>query len=150
MSLTAVLSPPATRAIDTHFGRFEFQDAHVLSFPDGIPGFEACRRFLLIASTDLEPLSCLQAIDPPQPSFLVLDPEHVCPRYTRTLSSAEYTRLEAGPEACLLWLVIVTATASSAFANLKAPIVINPQRQIGYQIVSARTSYPVKWPVSRG
>ena len=70
-------------------------DGEVVTFPEGLPGFESCRRFVLASSGDATPFSVLQAVDPPEPSFLVIDPTIVLKRYRAVLSQSDRVRLRA-------------------------------------------------------
>lgn len=123
-------------------------NALVLEFPSGIPGFETCHRFVLVASPELAPLACLRALDPPEASFLVVDPRLLEPGYDLTLREFERARLGASDEP-LLWLAIVTIADGEASANLRAPIVINPRRMTGCQFIRDEVEYPVRYSLGR-
>lgn len=118
----------------------------VIEFPAGIPGFETCRRFILLAPPELAPLSCLRALDPPEASFLVVDPRLLDPNYDLSLREFERVRLGSGSES-LLWLAIVTVDKDGATANLRAPVVINPRRMVGCQFIRDDHDYPVYYPL---
>jgi flagellar assembly factor FliW len=120
----------------------------VIDFPAGIPGFESCRRFVVIASPELAPLACLRALDPPEASFLTIDPRIIDPEYDLTLREFERVRLGAGEEA-LLWLALVTVAGDSATVNLRAPVVINPRRMIGCQFIRDDRNYSVSHPLGK-
>lgn len=122
----------------------------VVEFPSGIPGFESHRRFVLIASAELSPLGCLKSVDSSDVSFLVIDPRLLSFGYDVTLSELERARLGAGPDEPLLWLVIVTITESNATANLRAPVVINPGKMLGCQVIRENDQYPVQFVISLG
>ena len=122
--------------------------ALVVDFPAGIPGFETCRRFLLIASADLSPLGCLKAVDSPEASFLVIDPALLYRGYDLTLGDFERARIGAIGDEALLWLAIVTITGNSATANLCAPIVINPRRMLGCQFIRDTQKYPLEFSIN--
>ena len=128
-------------------GPFELGSFLVIQFPAGIPGFEGCRRFVLIVSERLRPLSCLQALDPPEPSFVTVDPAILVPNYDFTLRELERRRLGASVQDKLLWLACVTVTDRSAKANLRAPFVINPDRMFGCQFIREEDAYPVGFPI---
>jgi flagellar assembly factor FliW len=141
MKAAAPLNTPPDPSVDP-----AGQDAPVVSFPAGIPGFETCRRFVVIASPELAPLACLKALDPPEASFLTIDPRLVDRDYDLTLREFERVRLGAGDEP-LVWLAIVTVTGDKATANLRAPIVINPRRMVGCQFIRDDRDYPVHFPL---
>ena len=125
------------------------QADNVVAFPDGLPGFESCRRFLVVSPAAGSPYSVVQAVDPPQPSFLAIDPVLVFKRYRATLSGPDRLRLQAKTEDPLLWLAIVSLHHDgSASANLRAPLVINPRLMVGFQIVPHRSLYPIRQPLS--
>jgi flagellar assembly factor FliW len=123
------------------------EQQQIIEFPAGIPGFETCRRFVLLAPPELAPLSCLRALDPPEASFLVVDPTLLDPQYDLTLREFERMRLGAGAEP-LLWLAIVTVDKDGASANLRAPVVINPRRMLGCQFIRDDHDYPVHLQLS--
>jgi flagellar assembly factor FliW len=122
----------------------------VVEFPSGIPGFESHRRFVLIASADLSPLGCLKAVDSTDVSFLVIDPRLLFLSYDLTLNEFERARLGAQRDEPLLWLAIVTITDKEATANLRAPIVINPTKMIGCQVIRENDQYPVQFLIKLG
>jgi flagellar assembly factor FliW len=124
----------------------------VVRFPNGLPGFEACRSFVLMTSEDLGPLQCLKAMEGPAASFLVIDPRRVLPEYRCDLSAADMHRLgvTAHSEA-LLWLVLVTIEVDGTItANLRAPVVINPERMVGHQVVPYQCVYPIRHVIMSG
>src|SRR5215813_11774519 len=137
-SVTA--SSPSERPIETL----------VVQFPSGIPGFESHRRFVLIASAELSPLGCLKAVDASDVSFLVLDPRLLFFNYDLTLSEFERARVGADDGEPLLWLAIVTITEKEATANLRAPVVINPSKMIGCQVIRDNDQYPVRFAINLG
>jgi flagellar assembly factor FliW len=119
----------------------EATPGNVVAVRDGLPGFEHCRRFVIIASSDLEPLVQLQGLDGSRPSFLALDPRQVRPDYATRLTLADRTRLEAGDTDVLLWLALVRLEGGRLLVNLRAPVVINPRRMLGLQVVAADSPY---------
>ena len=125
-------------------------DRLVVEFPSGIPGFETHRRFVLIASAELSPLGCLKAVDASDVSFLVLDPRLLFFNYDLTLSESERARIGADADEPLLWLAIVTITEKEATANLRAPVVINPSKMIGCQLIRDNDQYPVRFAINLG
>ncbi len=118
----------------------------VVEFPSGIPGFEACRRFVLVTAPDLAPLACLSSLDPPEASFLVIAPTALDRGYDLTLRQFERARIGAGNDP-LLWLAIVSVAGGVATANLRAPVVINPRRMLGCQFIRDEEKYAVSFPL---
>jgi len=136
--------------LDTHFGSFDADARALVSFPAGLPGFEQCRQFAILYSADAAPLQCLHAVGGPPASFLALDPRLVLPEYRCVLSPADRTRLSVAEDVSgLLWLSLLTVTADgAAFANLRAPVVINPSTMTGFQVMPHDSVYPLRHPVA--
>jgi flagellar assembly factor FliW len=138
-----------TTRVETGFGDFEVPADDILTFPTGLPGFERCRRFVLLSAETLTPFQCLQSIEGPPASFLVIDPRLVLATYRAVLSTVDCIRLGVAPDATLLWLAIVTPgdDDSHPHVNLRAPIVINPQTMVGYQLMPSNSLYPLRHPL---
>ena len=121
----------------------------VVRFSHGLPGFEACRGFVLMTSDALGPLQCLKAVEGPPASFLVIDPRRVLPDYRCELTEADRRRLAVTQEDTLLWLSLVTIELDGTITvNLRAPVVINPAQMIGHQVVPHNTIYPIRHVVA--
>jgi flagellar assembly factor FliW len=117
----------------------------VITFSKGIPGFEACRGFVLMAQETDTGLQYLRSLDGPAASFLVMDPRRILPGYRCELSDADRERLNATAHTTLLWLVLVTVEGDGAIvANLRAPIVINPATMLGAQVIPHHCLYPLR------
>jgi flagellar assembly factor FliW len=120
----------------------------IVGFPDGLPGFESCRRFVLAASDDDGPFRYLRAIDAPYPSFLVIDPTLVLKRYRTVVSRSDRARFGVADDDQLVWLAIVTlGQDGDAFVNLRAPVVVNPRTMTGFQAMPHQSLYPVRHPL---
>ena len=119
-----------------------------LEFPEGLPGFEACRHFALVPSGPIAPLQFLHAIDGPPAAFLTIDPALVLRGYRREIRDRDRARLGCEDEAKLLWRAVVALDADgSAWVNLRAPIVVNPARLIGFQLMPKDAIYPLRQPL---
>lgn len=150
--MTQTASIPADERIylTTRFGTFDADARSFISFPVGLPGFEQCRTFALLYSPDAAPLQCLHAVSGPPASFLVLDPRLVLPEYRCALSESDRARLGVGEDISgVLWLAMLSITdEQTAFANLRAPVVVNPQTMTGFQVMPQDSVYPLRYPVA--
>lgn len=137
--------------LSTRFGDFEADTRNLVFFPQGLPGFEGCRRFAVLTSVAAAPLQCLHAVDGTPATFLAVDPRLVLPDYRCGLAAADAARLQSADPAALLWLSILSFDdKGNALANLRAPIVINPKVMVGCQVMPADTLYPLRHPVALG
>ncbi len=121
----------------------------VITFTEGIPGYEASRRYVLVASMALTPFTLIQGIDRDAPSFVAIDPWRVEPCYAQTLAPSDLARLDATEDEALLWLALVAAGHGdgSATVNLRAPLVVNPRSMRGLQLIAADSAYRTDHPL---
>ncbi|MGD9905850.1 MAG: flagellar assembly protein FliW [Vicinamibacterales bacterium] len=140
--MTPSLAPP-TLDIVTPFGAYAADAAAIITFAAGVPGFEHCRRFVLVSAPALAPFTCLHGLDAPQPSFLTIDPRRVVPGYAPPLTAADRRRLDVDGGSPLLWLSVVRLDGDAATVNLQAPIVVNPARLLGAQLLEVDRRYAV-------
>jgi flagellar assembly factor FliW len=112
-------------------------------FPDGIPGFESCREWVVLAD-DQTPLRRLQAVDG-DAAFLAVDPRSVMDGYRCELTATDRHRLGVIDDTPLLWLALVIVEPAGALTvNLRAPIVINPRTMLGQQVLPQDSLYPLR------
>jgi flagellar assembly factor FliW len=120
----------------------------VVTFADGLPGFEGCRQFVLVESAAMRPFTVVQGVDQDGPAFVAIDPHRVDGTYQPSLERADLARLGTDGTAQLLWLAIVAAGEDgSATANLRAPLVINPIAMRGIQLIDVDSPYPIDHPL---
>jgi flagellar assembly factor FliW len=117
----------------------------VISFPEGLPGFETSRGFVLLTSPEIEPLQQLQSVVGPEATFIGIDPKRVLSTFRYELSATDRQRLGASDESVLLWLALIAIEADgTATVNLRAPVVINPENMVGHQVMPYECLYPVR------
>jgi flagellar assembly factor FliW len=120
----------------------------VIDFPDGLPGFEACRQYVLLSGPAVAPFTIVQGLGPDSPAFAAIDPTQVVDGYHAELDEADRVRLGATDDAPLLWLALVSPEQEPApTVNLRAPLVINPKTLRGIQLISADSPYPLDHPL---
>ncbi|OYW02195.1 MAG: hypothetical protein B7X11_03755 [Acidobacteria bacterium 37-65-4] len=125
----------------------------VVHFPEGLPGFEACRQYVVVTAPSFEPFCSLQGQGPGAPAFIAIDPRRVVPEFDCTLDPLDQARLHLSAEddrnsASLLWLAVVTAGDTGATVNLRAPIVINPQAMCGVQLLPSVSEQPLAFALT--
>ena len=133
--------------IDTaQFGALEFDQTAVLTFPQGLLGFEQLTAFLLIDQEEIAPLRWLQPVDEGRLSFTVIDPLLFFPDYTVKLSreDRESMQLAENERPLVLALVTIPEDPRLMTANLLGPLVLNPETRVGRQLVLHDSGYPVR------
>lgn len=150
MSAAPADSPRTRLQVRSRFATAEVNPEDVLLFPDGLPGYETAREFVLLDVPDQAPLKVLHAVSASEPCFLVVDPKSVLPTYRCELGAPDRVRLGAGNDSTLLWLAIVSVSdAGEVAVNLRAPLVINPDRMTGRQVMPNACVYPLRYVIGQ-
>jgi flagellar assembly factor FliW len=146
MTAAPLNAAPATLQVRSQFAQAEVDPRDVVVFPEGLPGYESARTFVLLDVPDQAPLKVLHAVNADEPCFLVVDPRTVLPAYRFDLSASDRQRLGAATDSALLWLAVVLVESDGTVAvNLRAPIVINPERMTGRQVMPNACVYPLRY-----
>jgi flagellar assembly factor FliW len=129
------------------FGSAEIADDLIIEFPEGLPGFEACRRFALVHEEGREPdVFLLQCADDPEVGFSVTPPARLGVNLEFVLTAAATELLQLQNQEDLADAVIVRAqegadanpASAGLSANFMAPLVINTRARRGLQKVIGR------------
>ncbi|AMY10406.1 Flagellar assembly factor FliW [Luteitalea pratensis] len=147
--MSPLLPPGDVTRVETAFGTFDVSTDEIIAFPAGLPGFEECRRFVVLSSRELDPFQCLQSVEGPSASFLAVDPRRAFPDYRCVLSDVDRARLGEPDEAALVWLAVVTVLDDQTLVNLRAPVVVNPTRMLGYQLMPSNSLYPLRFELAQ-
>lgn len=134
--------------LDTpRFGPIAVDDGDVWTLPGGMIGLPECQRFARLPFDDpTVPFEWLQSLDDPAIAFLLADPAQFFPRYEIALEAAELEDIarEAEVDCQVRCVITVTDPVSDMTANLLGPIVFNPARRLGKQLVLSDTRYATK------
>lgn len=128
------------------FGELDYEEESTLLFPRGLPGFEHCRRFVLLNQPSLEPLIHMQSLEIPDLCFLALPVQTIDSTYETELAPEDQETL--GDSAMTLDLALLSvASEGNVSANLLAPVVINLTDRIAVQAVRSDLKYSHQHPV---
>lgn len=120
----------------TRFGVLRIADGDVLSFPEGIPGIEQCKSWVLLPDLQNGSLAWLQSTTVPEIALAVVSPRKFVTEYTVRVSRAELKPLAMADKHDAQVLSIVSVHEGEATINLKAPLVINRRNRTGRQVVT--------------
>ena len=135
--------------LTTRFGRIQVQDSDLISFPDGILGFQDLKRFVLLDDPNDEIFAWLQACDDSAIAFPVLEPELFSENYRINLSKAdlEALKLSGLMGTRLLTIVTIPEDPTKMTANLKAPLVLNIAARLARQCVLQDNNLAIREPI---
>jgi flagellar assembly factor FliW len=131
----------------TRFGPIDIATDDVIRFTEGLPGFQGCRDWVLLADGRNAALAWLQSVDHPEVAFAVVSPRRYVPRYRLHVARRELEPLEFKDLQAARVLVIVGKSDRSITVNLKAPVVINLDRRLGRQVI-ANGDLPVQHEIA--
>lgn len=126
------------KMITRDFGEQEVDESGIITFPEGIIGFEGAKRYALLSplGEGVFPM-WLQSVDGKEPCFVVYDPMEIYPDYQFQISDEEQQLLridESSPYRCLA-VAIVPDDFKKTTINLRCPIVVNTKDRIAAQII---------------
>lgn len=129
--------PPAVRA---------------LTLTEPLAGFPGHRDFVLVPADAAGVLFWLQAMRPEGPRFLAVPAAAFFPDYAPALPTPVLAELglpgsAAGELYCLV--TVLGADVAAATANLRAPVVVNPDTHRARQVVLADALHPIRRPLRR-
>ena len=126
----------------------QYDEAAVLTFPVGLPGFERATRFVIREHTEYAPVVSLQSIDGEELSFLAVPVGALDAAYSLAVNEEDLQRLglpaERQPKLGrdVLCLALLCAPKNGpATANLLAPVVVNLKTHLAVQAVRSDAKY---------
>lgn len=128
------------------FGTVTRANSDVITFPAGIFGFELNLRWLLLGDRSHGGLYWLQNVEDSSLSLPITDPRELVQGYALHVRRRQLTSIWRNTEP-LIVMSVLTEYEGELCLNLRNPIAINPQRQIGAQVV-ASDQQPLQYPLS--
>lgn len=124
--------------------KFDLKDVpvspdHVFTFPEGLVGFEAQKRFALFHEEGKPTVFWLQSLDDSQLSFPVTSPDRLGIDYQIELSEADCRLLDLkDPEEVIVVVIVyrddvTDASGGKIAASTRSPLVLNTRTRLGMQ-----------------
>ncbi len=131
----------------------EIPENSVITFPEGLPGFEDSREFVLLQPEGLAPLFLFQSVAEEHVSVLVVPVQVMVSDYRLHVGSEDRELLglveepRVGKNVLCLAVIILSQEQQPPTCNLFAPIVINAATKRGKQIMQIDSDYPSVHPM---
>ena len=132
------------------YGEIEIDERQIIDFPDGIPGFDFVRKFILLDTHDEKsPFKWLQAYDEPELAFIVIRPVDFMKEYELVISQNDLEAVGAkSPEEILVFAIVtIPSNPAEMTANLQGPLLINKENRTGRQSISGDPRWQVRHPI---
>ncbi len=133
----------------SRFGFVELKSEDVMTFNEGLLGFQDLRQFVLLDDPNDDIFAWLQSCELPSVAFPVLEPEIFGHKYTITLNRTDLESLQLKADQSFAFLNIITIPDDPTLmtANIKAPIVINLEKKLARQCVLQDNNLAIKEPI---
>ncbi|HUU30052.1 MAG TPA: flagellar assembly protein FliW [archaeon] len=130
----------------TRFGTIEVKKKDILTFPEGLVGFAACKRFFIYNKEQNMPFFWLHSMDDPKIAFVICDPLIFFPDYKVSVRKEELSILNINDQADLITCSIISISHNPfrMTANLQGPLVINTKNRLGKQLVLVDGNYTTR------
>lgn len=120
----------------TRFGQIEIDPLDVLLFPCGLFGFEQSKHFVLLGDEREPAIAWLQSTSDPAVAFIAVSPRRFVRDYRLRVAQSDLALVLQEDSDETFVLALASRGESGWTVNLRAPIVINPQRRLGKQVVT--------------
>lgn len=138
------------------FGSIVIDDSDVVELPEAIPGFPELRRVTLLGAgalpghepvDDVHAMFWMQSVDDGSLAFLCIQPWIAFPDYDFQFD-AESLGIADPDNVCVLNMVTVRREGGAAVmtANLRAPLVIDLERRVMFQVILTDGRWVVNAP----
>ena len=130
----------------TRFGELEVNPTDLITFAEGLFGFENLKKYFVVDPGDSTLILWLQSTEDEKIAFPIIEPKMFKPDYIAKLLPADLNGLDLDSlqTAKLYSILTIPANVTEMSANLKAPIVINSSKKIGKQMVLQDSKLSVK------
>jgi flagellar assembly factor FliW len=137
-----------------YFEIVEYTEDSVIRLPNGLPGFEHEREFVLIDQPLNRPLVFVQSLRTPDLCFVALPVLSVDAAYRLSISAEDLELMGLHPSrqpaigedvACLA--IIAFGQDRQMTANLLSPLVINLSTRVGVQAIQTGCNYSHRHPL---
>lgn len=129
------------------FGELDYEEKDVVTFLDGLLGFEKLTKYIFIDKPESHPFIWVLSIEDPSVSFVSLNPYIYYPDYKISIQKTDHEQLEISSieDIYVLTLVVVPADNPQGIStNLLAPIIVNRKQSLARQIILNNTGYTTK------
>ena len=132
----------------TRFGRVLIQEADIVRIPEGLVGFRGFTQFVQIPDAVVKGLSWLQCATAPDLAFGIVAPPLALGDYKVEIRPGDRAALELDDErSALIYVILNRGEGGGLTVNLQGPLVFNPVRRLGRQLVLTSSRYAVRYPL---
>lgn len=130
-------------------GTIEYTEDSIITFNNGIPGFEDEKEFIIYKENDKSPFAYLLFINNSKLSLVIANPFYFFSDYEFELSGQvkEELGIEKIEDVDIWGIISVSKDFKQSTMNLKAPLIINNKKKKGKQYILHESNYLTKTPI---
>ena len=137
------------RELETkQLGIIKYDEAEVIHFAKGIPGFEKDKEYILLRYDQAQPFFLLQSTQSSDIAMVTGEPWFFLKNYEFDLSENDQKELNVTDnvdDLIVVNVIVLCEDPHKITMNLRAPIIINTKEKLGKQIILEKEEYPVKY-----
>ncbi|MGM8212554.1 flagellar assembly protein FliW [Virgibacillus sp. W0430] len=133
-----------------YLGDVEIEQEKIIQFPEGLPGFQDEKMFVLLNIPGNEMFQALQSICTPMLAFIITNPYQFYKDYTFDLvpSIVEKLHIQKPEDVAVYTIVTIKDPFHNSTINLKAPLIIHSKNKQGKQYILSKEEYSAKAPIA--
>jgi flagellar assembly factor FliW len=134
--------------VTTRFGLIQVPESELIRMPDGLVGFRSYTQYVNLPDPVVAGLSWLQCVTAPELAFGLIPPPLAVSDYRIELRPADRAALELDEErSAIVYVILNRGEGGGLTVNLQGPVVFNPIRRLGRQLVLTSSRYAVRYPL---
>ncbi|RXK30534.1 flagellar assembly protein FliW [Bacillus velezensis] len=135
-----------------YHGEIRIDEGQIISFENGLPGFNAETQFVVLPLSEDSPFLALQSVKQEHIAFIVASPFIFFKGYEFDIDHAtlELLHIEDIEDVEVMAILTLEEPFENTTANLKAPIIVNKKEMKAKQIILHDASYETKHLIGGG
>lgn len=134
------------KVLTKYFGEIEISKDNIITFNDGVYGFEKYRKYIVIDIENNKNFKCLQSIEEEYIAFIITNPWNFFKGYEIDIPDDELENLNIVEieDMEIQTIVTVPKDMKKMTVNLQAPLILNIKNKIAKQIILNNNNYKTK------
>ena len=134
-----------------NFGNLSIEKENIITFEQGLLGFEELKQFAIIDVEECLPFEWLVSVEDADIAFPIINPTLFFSDYKPSLPKDDLVLLDIKKEIDveIFCIVMLGKKPEDVTLNLKGPILINMKNKMGKQIVLTEDFYSLHHPLVR-
>ncbi|MCE4146803.1 MULTISPECIES: flagellar assembly protein FliW [Bacillus amyloliquefaciens group] len=135
-----------------YHGEIRIDEGQIISFENGLPGFNEETQFVVLPLSEDSPFLALQSVKQEHIAFIVASPFIFFKGYEFDIDHAtlELLHIEDIEDVEVMAILTLEEPFENTTANLKAPIIVNKKEMKAKQIILHDASYETKHLIGGG